>query len=313
MDKQTLKIERTRALFEHLSINGMKMQCLDSENSLHDSLSSTNQVIIMMPAKAAGSTLKTFARQCNKASGLTYEHADNFLNTKDNHFDGILTNSFRMPPVIASHINSPENVIYLMKNAPRSTLLIYVHRDETSRIQSAINQVVWAWCAGKREPPKDFFSMQEDNVCHTSEENLVDIGIAQKQFEIGLGASELLHCETYDSIVEHAPNILFVNYKHASDLQELLSLKYCPGLYGEPFQTNVGSEKSAHTFVQVANDISGGSELVSLADWLEAKMSALEWALGLHEKATCRAKTRIMEDKLFGCASGFMKASVVEG
>jgi hypothetical protein len=312
------KIEHEVTLRDDGIIKGMKMQCLDSENILHNLLSSTDQVIITMPAKAAGNTLKRFTEKCNKASGLTYEHVGNFLNRKEpNHFDGILSKSFRVPPVIASHIDNNKNLIYLIKNAPRSTFLVYVHRDETSRVKSAIHQVTSAWCRHLSlppnwAPPENFFVKQEEGVCHTTEQKLIDVVMAKKN-EIGIGASELLHCETYDSILQYGPNILFMNYKHADDLQSLLSEKYCPGLNGELVKENVGSEKSVQIFVQVKNGVSGGPKVVSLTDWLTAKQSTLEWALGLNENATCTAKTRIMEDNLFGCTSGFIKASVVEG
>ena len=148
-------IEHEVTLRDDGSIKGMKMQCLDSENILHNLLSSTDQVIITMPAKAAGTALKRFTEKCNKASGLTYEHVPNFLNLKEpNHFDGILSKSFRVLPVIASHIYNKENLIYLIKNVPRSTLLVYVHRDETSRVKSAIHQVASAWCGNLSLPPK---------------------------------------------------------------------------------------------------------------------------------------------------------------
>lgn len=306
------------------NIHGVKIQyqCLE-ESNLRDLISTTDQVILTMPAKSAGTTLKDFAEKCNKDAGLTANYIDNMLNFRDeNHFDGILSKTFQMPPVLSSHMYKLENFLYLIKNVPPSTLLIYIHREETTRVQSAVNEVITNWCRKGNghpdivlEPPtKDFFLKENESVCHISEKNLIDIGLGEKgrELEIGLGASKLLRCETYNTILEYAPNMIFMNYKNANDLQNLISENYCPGLALEPIESNVGSEKETQTFVQVANGARGKPELVALKDWLKAKQSSLEWALGLNDEATCTANTRIMENKLFGCEEGFLRASVVE-
>jgi hypothetical protein len=107
--------------------------------------------------------------------------------------------------------------------------------------------------------------------------------------------------------------MVFMNYEQANELQELISEKHCPGLLeGDPIASNVGAEKETHTFVKVQSGANSQPELVVLRDWLKAKQSTLEWSLGLNSKATCTANTRIMEDNMFGCEQGFVKASVVE-
>ena len=299
----------------------MQYQCL-SQSSLSDLIMSTDQIILSMPAKAAGTTMKSFANQCNQDFGADY--IDNMLNFKHvDHFDGILTKSFQMPPVLSSHMYTLDNFLYLIKNVPRSTLLVYIHREETARVQSAVNEVVTNWCRKGNgypgvylEPPtKDFFDKDDGSVCHVSEKNLIEFGLGNKgqELEIGLGATKLLHCETYNTILEYAPNMIFMDYKHANELQELISQKYCPGLEGEPIASNVGAEKETQTFVKVKNGADGKhDDLVVLRDWLKAKQNTLEWALGLNDKATCTANTRVMEDNLFGCENGFIKASFIE-
>ena len=310
----------------HGRINGVKMQyqCL-SQSSLSELIGSIDQVIMTMPAKAAGTAMHNFAKQCTRDSGLTVDYIDNMLNFKDaNHFDGILSKSFQMPPVLSSHMYTMDNFLYLIKNVPRSTLLVYVHREETSRVQSAVNEVVTNWCRRGNgypnvhlEPPiPDFFDEEDGSTCHVSEKNLIEYALGEKgmELEIGLGATKLLHCETYESILEYAPNMIFMNYKMANELQELISEKFCPDLEGEPIASNVGSEKETKTFVRVENgDKSSSDDFVVLRDWLKAKQNTLEWALGLNDKATCTANTRVMEDKLYGCEYGFIKAAVVEG
>ena len=308
----------------HHTINGVKMQyqCL-SQPSLRDLITSTDQVILTMPAKAAGTTMHNFAKQCNKDSGLTVDYIDNLLNFKDlDHFDGILSKSFQMPPVLSSHMYTLDNFLYLIKNVPRSTLLIYIHREETARLQSAVNEVVTNWCRRGNgypgvylEPPtKDFFDKEDGSVCHVSEENLINDGLGEKgmELEIGLGATKLVHCETYNSILEYAPNMVFMDYKQANELQELISEKYCPDLEGDPIASNVGAEKETQTLVKVQSGAAGKPDLVVLRDWLKAKQNTLEWSLGMNSKASCTANTRIMEDNLFECEHGFVRVSVVE-
>ena len=320
-----LRSSQTAPSVEHKSnIHGVKMQyqCL-SQSSLRDLISSTDQVITTAPAKAAGTTMNTFAEKCNKDSGLTFDHIDNILNFKDvNHFDGILSKSLKSPPVLSSHMYTLDNFLYLIKNVPRSTLLIYIHREETLRVQSAVNEVVTNWCRRGNgypgihlDPPtEDFFDEEDGSVCHISEKNLIEFGLGKKglDLEIGLGATKLLRCETYDTILEYAPNMIFMNYKQANLLQALITEKYCPNLTGEPIASNVGSEKETKTFVKLSNSVNGEPDLVSLKKWLKAKQNSLEWVLGLNDSATCTAKTRIVEDKLSGCEVGFVKASVVE-
>ena len=40
---------------------------------------------------------------------------------------------------------------------------------------------------------------------------------------------------------------------------------------------------------------------MKLDAWLHAKGDLLEWSLKLRKNATCQAKTKHMEDKLFAC------------
>lgn len=265
-----------------------------------------------MPAKAAGTSLKDFSKACN---GPSYsELRDNFIS--DLRFDlaDILSNFYRMPLVIASHLYHVDNLVYLLENAARNALIIYVHRDETKRLSSAINQVVTDWCRRGNgyadsviKPPKGFFYKEQKNKCYVEESKLINVAIKKKESEIGLGATELLPCEAFEAIKANAPNMMFLDYKYGNDLQNLLAEKYCPSLADKPVESNVASAKEYEAFVQVKN-----SEIVPLNDWLKAKQSTLEWALGLHHKATCRAKTRIMEDKLFSCETGFLNTRVTE-
>ena len=82
--------------------------------------------------------------------------------------------------------------------------------------------------------------------------------IKNKVFEIGIGQSELLSCDTYDAIRMNAPNMAFISYNHVNELQELLADRYCPDLVNEQVVSNVGSNKEYQAYVR------GGSRESSL-------------------------------------------------
>lgn len=264
-----------------------------------------------MPAKAAGTSMKDFSKACN---GPSYsELMDNFIS--DLRFDlaDIISNFYHMPHVIASHLYHVDNLVYLLKNVGRNTLILYVHRDETKRLSSAINEVVTNWCRGGNghvevEAPRNFFYKRKQNKCYVEEKKLINVAIKKKEHEIGLGASELLQCEVFEAIKANAPNMVFLDYKYGNNLQKLLAEKYCPNLVDVPVESNVASAKEFEALVKITNS----EETVPLNEWLKVKESTLEWALGLHHEATCRAKTRIMEDVLFSCENGFLNTKVKE-
>ncbi|KAL9178467.1 hypothetical protein ACHAXT_003797 [Thalassiosira profunda] len=53
-------------------------RCLSTDRDVHDLIASSNQVILVMPAKAAGSSSKAFAKSCNDEA---YERlGDNLMN-----------------------------------------------------------------------------------------------------------------------------------------------------------------------------------------------------------------------------------------
>jgi hypothetical protein len=111
--------------------------------------------------------------------------------------------------------------------------------------------------------------------------------------------------------------MIFVDYKEANHVQNLIAEKFCPGLVNDPVEENVATEKKAKAYVQVMKNATttaateNSYDSIFLREWLKAKRSTLEWALGLNEGATCTAKTRFMEDKLAGHEEGFLHASEV--
>ena len=97
---------------------------------------------------------------------------------------------------------------------------------------------------------------------------------------------------------------MFMDYKQASQLQERVAKKYCPDV--RQVETNVGSSKIL-SYVSIPS-LNGANSTVTLDDWLETKSSMLEFSLQLNRDASCVAKTRELENKLFSsCKDGFVK------
>jgi hypothetical protein len=111
-----------------------------------------------------------------------------------------------------------------------------------------------------------------------------------------------LKCEVYKAVEENSPNMIFVDYKEVDKLQKLLAKHLCPELLTKPIRINDHSAKKVQVYVNVT-----GSNSVHIDEWLEAKRGFLELALKSRSKATCQAKTRRMEDNLFGCSHGAVK------
>jgi hypothetical protein len=145
----------------------LAQSCMSNESSissLRHLINSTRQVVVVMPAKAAGSSMKYFTYRCNDA---IEKMVDNFLNAPA-AWENLLTNSHEMPGVIASHILAPQKLVDIIRNVPRDTLLIYSHRQETSRLRSAVKYVLQKkLCSDK--PPNDYAIEHHGLQCSISE------------------------------------------------------------------------------------------------------------------------------------------------
>lgn len=274
--------------------------CMSNGSSLRQLINSTRQVVVVMPAKASGSSMKQFSRSCNDAS--YNEMKDNFLNDPA-ALKNLLTKSWEMPGVISSHIYQPQTLVDIIINVPRDTLLIYSHRQETPRLQSAVKHVLQSrLCSNLPNAKKDIerYGIKRHGLqCNISEKNLTEL-IESGKNEIGISTNRLLTCDTFEAIENYAPTMIFMDYKQANQIQDIIAEKYCPQLLGKPVAVNVAAEKKMDVYVST-NNMSN----VTLDNWLATKSSTLEFALRLNDKATCVAKTRIMEDKLYLC-DGFL-------
>ena len=264
-------------------------------------LNETNQVFITMPAKAAGTTMKRFTEKCtNITLGV------NILNSNETTIENILTTSYELPSIIASHLYSDMPLISLVKGATRETFIIYIHREELSRIRSGINHVLISRvCARhvtgiKITMRKYKFDIEiNSNKCTVDEEHVIKL-IKDRVQEVGLGASKILTCGFFDAIAQNTPsNLMFVHYKQAEKLEKMLAKYHCPHLVKDlPIAENIADEKGMELFVRLKSNT---SKNVTFSEWFDKKQNLILWALGSKQNMDCQSKIVDMEDHLFSC------------
>jgi hypothetical protein len=221
---------------------------------------------------------------------------DNVIRFKERIEMVVFKDNYDVPSIIASHSFSVGPLIHLVKGATRETLIIYSHRDELSRIRSAIQHVFRLHVCTKEY----IFDVEVSrNRCTIDEENLIQI-IKSKQHEIGVGAPELLKCNYFDAIAQNDPtNLVFVHYKQADKLQKILAKYHCPHILKDlPIASNVASDKKLETFVRLSSD---KSREVTFEEWFDKKQNVILWALDLKKEMDCQSKIIDMEDHLFSC------------
>ena len=270
---------------------------LGFEEEMDTLLSKYPQVLIIMPAKAAGTTMKEFTHQCMESTNtLSYTKTDNILahyKIPDEAYNGQL----KLPSLITSHQSNPKFVCNVMKHATKQTLVIYIHREETSRLASAIREVVGntnqktcdeTHCEIKQETINKFISSKDAT-----------------NNEIYIGTNQILTCGTYDCIKDNRPNLVFLHYKQASRLQKLLAKHHCPSVQTEVKQ-NTGAAKRPIEVVLTHTQTDGWSTSstttnVDLDQYIHAKIQHMEDFFKMKENASCVGTTRDLEDDLFLC------------
>ena len=281
-------------LHEPIKVDSMSMSM-----SMDDIMNRTKQVFITMPAKAAGSSMKYFTRQCTKSYP-----PDNFINDRKNLKKTFFADNYELPSIIASHLYNDAPLVHLVKSSTRKTLIIYIHRDESERLISGIKMVLMSRICKSGDDAKIYGVERNGSQCILDEEPVIDL-IERKELEIGIGASKVLTCDAYKSIEENAPpHMLFVHYKQANKLQKLLAKHHCPDLLEAPaVKSNAATDKQ----VEVSLRIKNSKKIVKLSEWFDKKQGWLEWALNMRKEASCQSKTRDMEDVLFSCPDGAVK------
>ena len=282
---------------------------LGSEESMDDLISNHRHVIITFPAKAAGTSMKDFTARCN---GKIY--IDNFLNYPE-YSKTVLNDALHLPPIISSHILTDQPLIDLAQHSSRKTLIIYIHREETDRLKSAIRYVLNSRVCGYATPFMDeqntnkMFNLVKNDTHCILDETIVLRLIESKGIEIRMGSTMTLTCDAYEAIEQNAPDMVFMHYKQVDKLQRLLTKHHCPKLLNEaPARHNYKGERKMNVYLRLKNKGKDGEKvIVNVDDWLEEKIYMMEWALKMKKNITCQAKTRHMEEELFGCPGEALK------
>jgi len=277
-------------------------------------------VYVVFPAKAAGSTMKVFTKEClNRNKTTPTMMMDNVLNVPDGLLRSVTESEYlKTPPIISSHLYGSEAFVDVTKHAVTNSLIIYLHREETDRFIAAISHEVKA--AVKTEKKKTTTSTTTSTSTTTTAESSSFVVVSEddvyfvaknRMFETGIGATRILTCDSYESIEDNAPNLVFLHYKRTDDLLRLLSKHHCPDYVPTIKRQNVNSEKRKIR-VRLKNNNNNdnnsttttntNTNTVDLEEWLDAKSNLLEHAFR-HKKTegSCQAKTRRMQHDLFSC------------
>jgi hypothetical protein len=311
------EITTTTADISGDGINYLPQQCLAFDSEVDNLVKSAKQVFITMPAKAAGSTMKSFTTECmndkHKPHDLPMSRSDApFLLPDSDGVTETLMSALQVPSILTNHahIDTFEGII---KGATDESLVIFIYRDETDRVISGIGQVMKMMCLGDfrkiDEGIKPFVHYNEDTKeCIIEEKGLIKL-VSTHPREIG-GPSivDRLTCSLYEAIEENKPNLVFMHYKQADKLEVALAKYHCPDLLSEgkvPIKkANVATSVRNTYHVRLASE---EGRVVLLKEWTEAKKHILEWTFGLKKNMTCQGKTRDMAKAMFSCKDEIIK------
>lgn len=149
------------------------------ENEVKTNIDEKDQIFIVMPQKAGGTAMREFARKCY--GGANYQ---NGISPTPEDGKKFLTQSYDTPNLLIGHIWTGKRMESLLKGASKESLIVYIHREETSRLVAAIKQVMKRFCGGRsHETSQKFEFLQRNdtdhNTCTIEENGLVDKVIHQ--------------------------------------------------------------------------------------------------------------------------------------
>lgn len=233
-------------------------------------------VYVVFPAEAGGRAMRAFSSDCLGATSVPPD--DDVLENNDG-LNTFLRTMGRVPPFLSSRLREADSLVRVLKQSIKNSLTIYLHREESDRLLSAIRAV-----AAERA--------RDEEKTHWGEDELMAL-IRSKEDAIGNGSTQLLNCNVYQAIEDNAPNLVFLHYREVENLMKLLAKHHCPG--STPPKERAGGKKKEQ-FVTTSNNAT-----IGIDEWLEAKSNLLEHSLGLKTQGSCTAETRKMEHDLFSC------------
>ena len=91
------------------------------------------------------------------------------------------THQLELPSLVTSHMSKAAPFKKLIKATTKNTLIIYSHREETARIQSAVKHSLANHCFLKR---KDAMVERLDNECRVTESKFLKMVVENKEREV---------------------------------------------------------------------------------------------------------------------------------
>ena len=226
------------------------------DSSNENDINNLPHVFIFMAAKAGGTSLKEFADDCYRETvgGDAFAKAkrprDNFMN-QPSELMSYLLQSLQVPKIVASHLLGPTPLLDTVRHASRKSIFIYVYREETDRLLSAIRHVVttrlcnsdgYSYRKAFQRPihsRKAVFGLElstaQDGAgrktCTFDEEPFVREVIVKAAQEVGFSVPSQLNCDVWGELQETGPDrFFFVHYSAVDHVQAALAAKYCPAV-----------------------------------------------------------------------------------
>lgn len=282
--------------------------CLN-KNEFKRNIDHHEQIFVVMPPKAGGSSLTIFAKSCYGEAAVYQDE----LHTPNLRKKWLTQSYDDTPNLHIGHVLTENGMKYLLKGAPKDSLIVYIHREESSRLASAIKQVMEVFCRGApgRDAVRKFEFVQRnetDHTCTIAENDLVEKVILPKVFEIFNSVYDIWSCDTFHTLNDNRPNLVTMNMNQIDALQTILAEKFCPHMANKPLHSNIASQKVFKNFVQLS---SNSTRIVSLNEWISKKKNMIEYSLDFKDNIGCQKNVRDMEDELFETCSndGFLKFS----
>ena len=116
------------------------------------------------------------------------------------------------PSIIVSHLYIDTSFINLVKNILHKSLVLFIYRDETNCLMSAIRHVMVSKACKNKLGLN--ISTQNNGLCWVmNEKYLIQKVIKPKAAEIGNGAIRIMMYRLYDAMEKYYLQMVFVHYK----------------------------------------------------------------------------------------------------
>ena len=305
---QEEEVEQTSSTSNERYVGQNGYSCIP-ESTLVDILLSAQQTYIVTQ-KYAEASLDTFLREHCLTNFHLPEEDNNVFSTPE-AMQRLVSNNYIIPPIISSPVENEEAMINLIRGVSDESLIIYVHRQETERLESTIKQIANGLCDNKYvEYAQKVHHNDDGSKCSIDENALLDLVLA----EAAKGAAHtFLTCPSWEAMDTSNPNMLFVNHDQLYKIQIELAKRHCPHVLLEngtlpknitwPMTTMETIQKG--TIVIKLNDVAKGE--VEVEGWIEKKIHHLHWGFNLKKDTSCQSRVKDMGDETYNCFEGIVQ------